>query len=70
MNLENVLLWRNQSLKMGPYALNYQGPKVEPVNLDGFINQEYVWVDAEEHYALAKRPFKHGELQINTGWPL
>lgn len=42
MNRDNVLLWRHQSQKMGPWNITYKGPRLELKNGQGFVSKDKV----------------------------
>lgn len=40
MNQDNVLLFRDENIKMGNYNVKYKGMRIETDEVDGFINKE------------------------------
>lgn len=42
MNRDNVLLWRHQSQKMGPWSITYSGPRLELKNGQGYVSKDLV----------------------------
>ncbi len=60
MNVENVLLWRRESVKMEDYTLKYEEPCFEALGFSGYIPKNKLLVLPEDnHYALAKRDIKY-----------
>lgn len=42
MNQDNVLLFRDETIKMADYDVNYKGLRIEADNIKGFVNKENI----------------------------
>ena len=42
MNAENILLFRNEKIKMGTYEVRYKGPRIEANGMPGYIDKEQI----------------------------
>lgn len=57
MNQENVLLFRNDTIRMADYKLLYLGPRVEAVELNGFLDKELLRRTDNPYKAVANKNF-------------
>jgi cytochrome c-type biogenesis protein CcmF len=52
MNQDNVLLFRNDKIKMGDYNVSYKGPRIEADGMPGYINKEQIRVIEDKYKAI------------------
>lgn len=55
MNRDNILLWRNEVQKMGPFELLYKGARLEVKNYPGYVNKEDLLPLDNKYQAVAKK---------------
>lgn len=68
MNVENVLLWRRESVEMEDYTLKYEEPCVEALGFPAYIPKNSLLVLFDNHYALAKKDILHkGQVFYKQG---
>lgn len=61
-NKENVVLWLNRPLKVGPYQLTYRGQFVDVRNVPGFIEKRFIQpVPTSTFLGIAKADIMDGE---------
>jgi cytochrome c-type biogenesis protein CcmF len=62
MNRDNVLLWRNDAAKMGPYELTYTGQFFDVPGVPEYVNKELLFpVVSDEYKAIARGEIKVGD---------
>lgn len=54
-NKENVLLWLNQSERMGPYLLTYRGQRIEIRDVPGYVPRSWVSVIEGDFHGIAQQ---------------
>ncbi|MCP4522056.1 MAG: cytochrome c biogenesis protein CcsA [Cytophagales bacterium] len=59
MNVENVLLWRRESVKMEEYTLKYEEPCYEVLGFSSYIPKSKLLVLFDNHKAIAKTNILH-----------
>jgi cytochrome c-type biogenesis protein CcmF len=55
MNRDNILLWRNEPQKMGPFELLYKGARMEAKNYPGYIQKEILLPMENKYQAVARK---------------
>ncbi|CAA9235336.1 MAG: Cytochrome c heme lyase subunit CcmF [uncultured Adhaeribacter sp.] len=68
INRDNVLLFRNEKVKMGPYDVAYRGQYFEVKGFPEYVNKQLLFRTDEEHLALARTDLKHKDkVYFKTG---
>ena len=55
INLENVLLFLNETKNIGDYSIRYRGQRVDLVNVPGYINKNYLLPTNDPYTVVAAR---------------
>lgn len=67
-NKENILLWLNQSERMGPYSLTYRGQRIEIRDVPGYVPRNWVEVIEGDFHGVALRDIEqNGKVYHKKG---
>lgn len=60
-NQDNVLLWRNDPSRMGPYDVRYTGQYFDVPGVPGYVDKQLLYRTDDEYKALARSDVKRGD---------